>query len=167
MKQYSFSEWTKHAIRRCFFLWMVIVWVMFFMGCDSDDHPDEKARMFRFGMHSDRSGSEDFIAKTADPAVIDKVLAELQIPVDQRLLHIHGAIDRGNDGYNLSWSWHFIPGQWDLTEMSIEVCDAEPSYVEAHLDEWLSMQNAFCPWDSYVKEEIPHESRKRSQADKN
>ena len=113
------------------------------IGCNSDndsDDDDNEARLFRFGMHSDASGAEDFIAKTSDPELINKILAELQNPVQERFLHIHGRIERGNDGYNLDWSWHFTPGEWDLVEFSIEVCDGTPSYVEEHLDEWLAMQ---------------------------
>jgi hypothetical protein len=134
--------------------------LMMFWGCDSDngsDKNDAGEKMYRFSMHFDQTGTEDFIAKTSDPELIDKITAELQNPPDQRFLHIHGRIDRGNNAYNLDWSWHFIPGEWDLAEMSIEVCDGTPSYVEENLDEWLSMQDAFCPWDSYVKEEVKDE----------
>jgi hypothetical protein len=130
------------------------------LGCDSDngsDHDDGNAKSFRFGMHFDASGTEDFIAKTSDPELIDIIAAELENPPYQRFLHIHGRIERGNDGYNLNWSWHFVSGEWDLAEMSIEVCDGTPSYVEENLDEWLSMQDSFCPWDSYVKEEVVNE----------
>jgi hypothetical protein len=143
-----------------------IVWIMMFfgifmagLGCDSDrgSEMDGGEKMYKFGMHFDRSGAEDFIAKTSDPELIDQIAAELENPPDQRFLHIHGRIDRGNDGYNLNWSWHFIPCEWELAEMSIEVCDGTPSYVEENLDEWLSMQDAFCPWDSYVKEEVVNE----------
>jgi hypothetical protein len=139
-------------------VYFFIIMILFTpIGCDSDsgsDHNDDKVRMFKFGMHFDANSAEDFIAKTEDLELIDKITAELQNPPDQRFLHIHGRIDWGNDGYNLNWSWHFIPGEWDLCEMSIEVCDGTPSYVEENLEEWLSMQDAFCPWDSYIKEEV-------------
>ena len=147
-------------MRRIFFMMIVSGLLMIFLGCDSDSGSDgggDGEKMYRFGMHFDRTGAEDFLAKTADPELIDKITAELQNPPDQRFLHIHGRIDRGNGGYNLDWSWHFIPGEWDLAEMSIEVCDGTPSYVEENLDDWLAMQDAFCPWDSYVKEEVANE----------
>jgi hypothetical protein len=147
-------------MRHIFFLMIVSVLLMTFLGCDSDNGSEgegDGAKMYKFGMHFDTTGTEDFIAKTADPELIDKIRAELQNSPDQRFLHIHGRIDRGNDGYNLGWSWHFIPEEWNLAEMSIEVCDGTPSYVEENLDEWLSMQDSFCPWDSYVKEEVLNE----------
>ena len=147
-------------MRSRFFLLIVSVILMIPLGCDSDcgsDDDDVHSRMFKFGMHYDRSGSEDFIAKTADPELINKINAELLNPADERYLHIHGRIDRGNDGYNLNWSWHFVPGEWALAEMSIEVCDGTPSYVEENLDDWLAMQDSYCPWDSYVKEEVVNE----------
>jgi hypothetical protein len=152
-------NWGKSFVRNIIYFLLAIILISS-LGCDSDsgsDHDDGKDRKFRFGMHFDASGAEDFIAKTADPELINKITAEMQNPLDQRFLHIHGRIDRGNDGYNQDWSWHFIPGEWDLAEMSIEVCDGTPSYVEEHLDEWLSMQDSFCPWDSYVKEEVSNE----------
>jgi hypothetical protein len=147
-------------MKRIFLIVIGSLLLMMFWGCDSDngsDGNDNSEKMYKFGMHFDPSGAEDFIAKAADPELIDKINDELQNPPDQRFLHIHGRIDQGNAGYNLSWSWHFIPGEWNLAEMSIEVCDGTPSYVEENLDEWLAMQDSFCPWDSYVKEEVFNE----------
>jgi hypothetical protein len=35
----------------------------------------------------------------------------------------------------------------------MELCDALPSYIESHLDEWLSEAGRACPWSSYLKAE--------------
>lgn len=138
----------------------IILMFLGLLGCDSDDDSDKNPsgeRAFRFGMHVDATGSEDFVAVTDDPELIAAIEAELLYPPKERFLHIHGRIAEGNDGYNLDWSWHFVPDEWGLAEMSIEVCDGTPSYVEENLTDWLAMQDSFCPWDSYVKEEVMEE----------
>jgi hypothetical protein len=138
----------------------IMMMVAGLLGCDSDDgscNDPAGERSFRFGTHSDATGSEDFIAITDDPELIAAIEAELLYPPEERFFHIHGRIAKGNGGYNLDWSWHFVPGEWNLAEMSIELCDGTPSYVEGNLDDWLAMQDSFCPWDSYVKEEVLEE----------
>jgi hypothetical protein len=56
---------------------------------------------------------------------------------------------RGDGGYNAPWSWHFAPEETRMIEVSIEVCDGLPSYVEAHLDEFPT----YCPWGARVMAE--------------
>ena len=59
-----------------------------------------------------------------------------------------GPLRRGNGGFNAPWSWHLDPDRVRLTEAAIEVCDGNPSYVEAHLDEFLGL--GYCPWGGRV-----------------
>ena len=99
------------------------------------------------------SPSEKSIATTSDSSVISLVEQQLALPQANRNLHIHGRIAQGNGGHNYNWSWHFVPDQWDLAEISMEVCDGRCSYVESDLSYWLSL-GLFCPWDSYVVREV-------------
>ena len=92
---------------------------------------------------------ENFLATTSDLEVIERVKAQLVLPVANRYLHINGKIAYGNEE-NLDWGWHFVQNQWTLEEISIEVCDGGPNYLQEHLDEWLGMLDQFCPWNSYV-----------------
>lgn len=94
------------------------------------------------------------MAKTSEPTVIDKVEAQLELPQDQRDMHINGKIQRGNAGYNNDWSWHFTEGQWDLAEVSTEVCDGTPQMVENNLDYWVEDVGRFCPFSSIVLREV-------------
>lgn len=96
------------------------------------------------------SHSEHFFAATSDPSVIAAARAELALPLDQRMLHMHGDIEAGDGGVNAPWSWHFVDGSWTLAEISAEVCDGWPSYIEENLDEWLKSPGYFCPWSSRV-----------------
>jgi hypothetical protein len=97
---------------------------------------------------------DQFAAVTADSSVIEKARAQLQRPVAQRELFISGPIARGNGGHNLDWSWHFVPDQWDLVEVAVEVCDGTPRQVEADLDYWVDQLGYYCPYLSYVAAEL-------------
>ncbi len=48
--------------------------------------------------------------------------------------------------YDGQWSWHLDPARSEMVEMSIELCDGRPSYVEGNLDYWLGKVTQFCPW---------------------
>jgi hypothetical protein len=98
--------------------------------------------------------SEAFLAKTTDGEAIKQVRAELAKPLAERKKFILGPIDRGNEGYNKPWHWHFVRDKWKLAEMSMELCDGKPSYVETNLDEWLAKIGTFCPWTERVSREI-------------
>ena len=125
----------------------VSILIVVISGCD----PVNKDRMFLIG---DLEGKEDFVAVTSDSAVIAVVNSQLAKPVAERKMHINGKIERGNGGHNLAWSWHFTPNQWSLAEMSMELCDGWPGFVEENLDYWIDTVGRFCPWSSYVKSEI-------------
>jgi hypothetical protein len=75
-------------------------------------------------------------------------------------VHVMGRIVKRQAPYNTQWSFHLDPDTISFFEAAIEVCDANMSYVEDHLDEACG---AFlpgchwCPWDSTVSREIPAE----------
>ena len=59
----------------------------------------------------------------------------------------NGRIVRGDDGgVNTGYSWHIDPDDVELAELSIEVCDGLPSYVE---DGTLS-GDRYCPWSAEI-----------------
>ena len=110
---------------------------------------------FRFGMRTDTTGVEDFIAVTRDADIIALAREQLVLPVSERTRHIHGPVTFGNEGHNLGWDWHFIPEDWGLAEESVEVCDVAPraiSMLLADLPDTLDKLYA-CPLHSYVKSE--------------
>ncbi len=110
---------------------------------------------FEFISVDDKGKNELFLAQTWDPLVIDKAREELSKPLIERTLHIHGKIHKAPRCENLEWSWAFDTDRWDLAEISIEVCDARPCYVEEHLDYWLDNNRGdFCPWAARVNREL-------------
>jgi hypothetical protein len=51
--------------------------------------------------------------------------------------------------YNQPWSYKMGSRSIVLGEAFIEVCDASPTSVENHREDWLGKR--WCPWSSYVK----------------
>jgi tagatose-1,6-bisphosphate aldolase non-catalytic subunit AgaZ/GatZ len=59
-----------------------------------------------------------------------------------------GPLLPGDGGFNAPWSWHLDPDRVDMTELAIEVCDGQPSYVEAHRADFEA--TGYCPWAARV-----------------
>ncbi len=108
--------------------------------------------LIRFSMASDGTGAQDFMAATDDSAVVAAVQSQLALPPGQRTMFIIGPIERGSAGHNLAWRWHFVPGEWQLAETAIELCDGNPMLVDADVDYWVDTVGQFCPWGSYPAE---------------
>jgi hypothetical protein len=119
-------------------------------------------RCFLFGMRG-LPGYEDwrdtaFVACASNPGLIQEVLDELMKPLSDRR-HINGPIAAGDGGHNFNgphrFAWHFVPNQWSLAEISIELCDGRPySDVEQNLHYWLYQVGRFCPWASAPLREV-------------
>lgn len=63
---------------------------------------------------------------------------------------IMGRVAVGDAGYNAPWSWHLVPSTIEVPDMSIELCDGTPGYVEANLGEWMAQVKSYCPWGARV-----------------
>lgn len=99
-----------------------------------------------------------FIASTSNQATIDSVLANMARPLNQRNF-INGPIYYGNGGHNHNanhwFLWHFIPNQWNLVELAIELCDGCP-YTDVDTDTayWVGTVGQFCPWSGRPVREV-------------
>ena len=134
---------------------IVIFLAVFLMFCGGHDRPSMPAeRAFLFAMRGIPDAEGQFVAVTTDPRTLALLEAQLALPEAQRNLHINGPIASGNGGHNLGWSWHFVPGGWELVEISIELCDGRPQMVEDDVERWIDDVGAFCPWGSYVRSEL-------------
>lgn len=130
----------------------VICLITLFTACGTENDGDG-THYYRF-THEDDDIEYTFVTKTSNTEVIAKVEQELQKPFNERNMHINGPIERGTVDYNPNWSWHFVENQWDLAEISTEVCDGRPSFVEEELDYWVDQVGRFCPWSSRVEAEV-------------
>jgi hypothetical protein len=121
-------------------------------GCDTTgSSPGEKLRYFEFVHMTD---ADTFVVATSDPEVIASVEAQLAKPAGQRKKHINGKIARGEKSYNPGYPWHFVEGEWALSELSTEVCDGRLSFVTENLGYWTEEVGRFCPWNSRVVREM-------------
>lgn len=141
-------------------VWLLLLAALSFAACEEDDNQlctvDTDAENFRFYEFVHRASNETFVAWTSDSAVIAQIEAQLSLPVVGRDQHINGKIDRIPEHcgeLNGRWSWYFVPNEWALADLSIEVCDGEPQYVEEHLQDYLDIER-YCPWSAYVAREI-------------
>lgn len=57
-----------------------------------------------------------------------------------------GRVVRDDPGVNAPWSWHIDPATLEFADVTIEVCDGLPSYVE---DETVTSPD-YCPWSAKV-----------------
>jgi hypothetical protein len=57
-----------------------------------------------------------------------------------------GTVVRDDPGPNAPWSWHIDPASLEFAEITIEVCDGLPSYVE----DGTVTSDQYCPWSAQV-----------------
>ncbi len=76
---------------------------------------------------------EDILEMEADPEIVKHPNATI----------LYGS---GEAGHNNPWSWYLDPEEFEMAEMSIEVCDGRPSYVEGEVEEFVDNVGAYCPW---------------------
>ena len=120
----------------------------------------QTTRYFEFITNCGHGNWQDssFVAATSNQDVIDSLLVDLSKPLVQRRF-ISGNIDYGNGGHNHNAShwflWHFIPNQWALTDLAIEVCDGCPyTDVDSDTATWVGNIGQFCPWTARPAREV-------------
>ena len=114
---------------------------------------DSSYVFFTVGIHGQDDQSNYTIA-TNNGDLIDQSRLQLELPEDERVLHVNGSLDYGYGGFNEPWNWHIIPNEWILAEMSIGVCNGEPEDIEADLDYWINTVGQLCNWSSFIKDEV-------------
>jgi hypothetical protein len=99
---------------------------------------------------------DQFIIELTDP---DKIETARTLITESNALRLHvgGTLVKEPASYNKPWRFHLDPSSIYFFEMATGVCDATPTYVEAHLDEaggaFLPNLN-WCPWTSKVVAEV-------------
>jgi hypothetical protein len=90
-------------------------------------------------------GDEQYRILLTDPA--DVAIARRLLAGEEAPRIPNGLIVRGGDGgVNTGYSWHIDPASLEFADMTTEVCDGLPSYVE---DGSLT-GDFFCPWSAEV-----------------
>lgn len=120
----------------------------------------QETRYFQFRVFCGGDDWRDtsFVAAATNTDLINMVLAEIDRPFEERKFII-GDIAEGDGGFNfngeLRFNWHFVPDQWQLAEVAVEVCDGCPfTNVHQEPDLWQNNVGFFCPWTSKPVREI-------------
>lgn len=93
-------------------------------------------------------GNSQFRAFVTNGDVIEQLYA-LQRGEIQASIPVSNLLPGPGAGmHNAPWSWHLDPEQFGLAEMTIEVCDGTPQFVEEELDYWLNQVGQYCPWSA-------------------
>jgi hypothetical protein len=94
-----------------------------------------------------RVGDEEYRVLLTDPE--DVAIAQRLLMGDDTAPRIpNGRIVRGETSVNAGWSWSIDPESLEFADMTTEVCDGLPSYVE---DGSLT-GDYFCPWSAELIE---------------
>lgn len=89
--------------------------------------------------------NEQFVMLVTDPITIRLAMDNF---AGRNQMHPAGRILSGNGGYNGTWEWHYIPETVQLVDVSIEVCDGLPSYVNTHVSDFIAV--GYCPWSGKI-----------------
>lgn len=120
----------------------LIVSVLLTGACPSPTGPDlEGGVLATFRVHTER-----YSIFITNPQTIEQVIALWNGQAAARIPS--GRVLKGRVAYNKPWSWHIDSEDITMAEATIELCDGVPSYVEAHLDDWIATVGYFCPWSA-------------------
>lgn len=94
---------------------------------------------------------ETFRVWTDNVIAISDILA-LQAGIGQATIP-NSTLHRGPGigDHNAPYSWHMDPTDLEMAELTIEVCSAVPSFVEANVDEWVDVVGRYCPWSAVLE----------------
>jgi hypothetical protein len=112
------------------------------LACDNEATEPEEAQTFTIEV-----SGEQFKVRVTDP---QDILALEQRMTAAQTGVISGKLVAGDGGFNSPWSWHLDPGSVQVPDVSTEVCDGRPSFVEADLQYWLNNVVFYCPWGARV-----------------
>lgn len=90
---------------------------------------------------------ERFIIYANDPETIRLAIENME---GKNNMFPMGELMQGDGGFNRPWSWHLKPESVRMVEVSIELCDGTPSFVESELEYWLETVKSYCPWGGKI-----------------
>ena len=143
-------------------LCLVLMITAFRCEKDASFPQDPEWRYFEVGIrdvNTENWRDSSFVVATKNPAVLERIAAQLALPVAERNKHVAGGLAKGHGGYNKNsshyFSWHLKEDDWDLVDVSVEVTDGRPyTDVDRNYAYWMNTLKRFTPWGSYIKREI-------------
>lgn len=89
---------------------------------------------------------ERFHVWVTNPQTIQQIL---DLQQEESMANIpNGRIRRGpgQGAHHAPWNWHLDPEEIEMAEVTMELCDGTPSFVEEELDYFVETVQRFCPW---------------------
>jgi hypothetical protein len=93
-------------------------------------------------------GDERFAVWVTNPETIQE-LADVRDGLSQATIpngRIHRGPGQGDHNAQFSWSWHLDPEDIHMAEVTIELCDGAPHFVEEEVDYFVDTVERYCPW---------------------
>lgn len=111
---------------------------------------------FVFTQPDSKGNLLEFVFALSEPDKIEAARSIISDPTNLRR-RVSGIISPTRAWYNPEWSFCLVPESVGFFELSMEVCDANACWVEAHLDEIgdSTLPGLFwCPWSSLLDREV-------------
>ena len=107
-------------------------------ACDNASNDPDPENVFNIQVVD-----ESFRIQINDAEVI-RIADSLQ--ANEISINLSAPIRPGDGGFNAPYSWHLDPDSVSFVDLTIEVCDGKPSFIEDDLDYWLNTLGTYCPW---------------------
>lgn len=111
---------------------------------------------FVFEQADPEGNVHEFVFRLDDTIKIAEARSKLANP-EAKNRCVMGTVVCSRVDYNPKWSFHLKPDSVSFFEQAIEVCDANMTYVESHLDEVggaFLPRSHWCPWTSALVREV-------------
>jgi len=139
--------------------WFVVLGAVFSIGSFTLSGPgyaNGTSAYFVFEQQAPDKAIKQFVFRLDDAERIAEARSILADGTNMKR-SVQGIIVKSRASYNPEWSFHLDPATIGFFEMAIEVCDANVTYVEEHLDEVGGSTlpgGHWCPWSSRLTAEV-------------
>ena len=114
-------------------------------GCAADEPPAAEIPSAPAVVTFEVADQGEFSVELLTDELVAHVV-DLQNGGEDGRIPIGTIVRDGDGGVNAPWSWHIDPETLEFADMTTEVCDGLPSYVE---DGTLT-SDTYCPWSATV-----------------
>jgi len=94
------------------------------------------------------AGAEEITLWITNDAFIDEAInlmgtGETRVPNFLEVVPAPSCVDT-------DYTWHVDPQEVEWADVTIELCDGRPSYIEENLCSWIDEVGGWCPWSAEV-----------------
>ena len=131
-------------------IWRIVLALVLVSGCNgSPTAPDPE---LRGGIVATFEVSgEMFSVWITNPQTIQQVIALRRGRSDANIPNGRLRTGPGRANHNQPYSWHLDPEDIMMAEVTMELCDGRPSYIEENRDEFIREVGRYCPWGARLR----------------